>query len=76
MTLELNFFKGRGYETYNNKGNRKKPREEAKSDEEETAEEEQEAPVPLVTHMNNILSSFFLNVEVYINNQQIHNSNG
>ena len=38
--------------------------------------DEEEAPVPLVTHVNNILHSIFSNVEVYINNQQICNSNG
>ena len=37
---------------------------------------EEEAPVPLVTHVNNILHSIFSNVELYINNQQIYNSNG
>ena len=42
-------------------------------DEEETAEEEREA---LVTHVQNILHSIFSNVEVYINNQKIYNSNG
>ena len=36
---------------------------------------EREAPVRLVTHVNNILHSIFSNVEVYINNQQIYNSN-
>ena len=35
-----------------------------------------EEPVPLVTHVNNISHSIFSNVEVYINNQQIYNSNG
>ena len=40
------------------------------------AEEEQEAPVPLVTHVNKILHSFFSNVEVDNNNQQIYNSDG
>ena len=37
---------------------------------------EEEAPVHLVTHVNNILHSIFSNVEVYVNNQQIYNSNG
>ena len=32
--------------------------------------------VPLITHVNNIMHSIFSNVEVYINNQQIYNSNG
>ena len=35
----------------------------------------EEAPVPLVTHVNNFLYSNFSNVEVYINNHQIYNSN-
>ena len=39
-------------------------------------EEEQEAPVSLVTHVNKILHSIFSDVEVYINNQQLYNSNG
>ena len=37
---------------------------------------EEESPVPLVTHVNNILHSIFSNNEEYNNNQQIHNSNG
>ena len=37
---------------------------------------EEEAPVPLVTHVNNILHSIFSIVEVYINSQQIYKSNG
>ena len=36
----------------------------------------EEAPVPIVSHVNNILHSILSNVEVYINNQQIYNSNG
>jgi len=66
LALKLKFVKGRGYETYNSKEVKKEHKEEAKADEEETAEEE--APVPLVTHVNNILHSIFSNVEVYINN--------
>ena len=46
----------------------------AKAEEEETAQKH--APVPLITHVNKILHSIFSNVEVYINNQQIKNSNG
>ena len=48
-------------------------KEEAKAEEEEMADEQ---PVPLVTHVNNILHSIFSNVEAYINSQQIYNSNG
>ena len=74
LALKLKLVWGRGYETYSNKEVKKEHKEEAKAEEEETAEEE--APVPLVTHVNNILHSIFSNVEVYINNQQIYNSNG
>ena len=74
LALKLKLVKGRGYETYNTKEVKKDHKEDAKAEEEETAEEE--APVPLVTHVNNILPSIFSNVEVYINNQQIYDSNG
>ena len=58
-----------------NRRNFKKHKKGTKTDEELTAEEEQETPFSLVTHVNNILHSIFPNVEVYINNQQIYNSN-
>ena len=48
-------------------------KEEAKVEEKEAVKE---APVPLVTHVSKILHSIFSNVEVCINNQQIHISNG
>ena len=66
----MKLVKGRGYETYNTKEVRREHKEEAKREEKETAEE---APVLLVTQVNNILHSIFSNVEVYINNQQIYN---
>ena len=75
LALKLKLVTGRGYETYNTKEVKKEHREEAKAEEEETAEDE-EAPVPLVTHVNNILHSNFSNVEVYIINQQLYTSNG
>ena len=79
LTLKLKLVRGRAYETDISKEvkkNTKEHKEQTKADEEATAEEEQEAPVPLVTHVNNILHPKFSNVEVYINNQQIYNSNG
>ena len=69
LALKLKIVRGRGYETHNTKEVKKEHKEEAKAEEEETAE--QEAPVPVVTHVNNILHSIFSIVEVYINNQQI-----
>ena len=73
LALKLKLVKGRSYEFYNTKEVKKEHKEEAKAEEEGTADEK---PVPLVTHVNNILHSIFSNVEVYINNQQIYNSNG
>ena len=75
----MKLVKGRGYETYISKEIKKEHKGEAKAVEETAAaaaEEEQEVQVPLVTHVNNILHSFFSNVEVYINNQQLCNSDG
>ena len=74
LALKLKIVRGRGYEPYNTKEVKKEHIEEEKAEEEETAEED--APVPLITHVNNILLSIFSNIEVYINNQQIYNSNG
>ena len=74
LALKLKLVSGCGYVTYNTKEVKKEHREEAEAEEEETAEEN--APVPLVTHVNKILHSIFSNVELYINNQQIYNSNG
>ena len=73
LALKLKLVRGRSYETYNSKEVGKEHEKEAKANDEKTAEEE--APVPLVTHVNNILHSIFSNVEVYINNQQTYNSN-
>ena len=73
LALKLKLVRNRGYETYNTKEVKKEHKEEAKAEEEETTEEE---AVLLVTHVNNILHSIFSKVEVYINNQQIYNSNG
>ena len=80
MALKLKLVRGHGYETYNTNEEKKEHKEEAKAEEEEEEEEEEmaeeDAPVTLVTHANNILRSIFSNVEVYIKNQRIQNSNG
>ena len=41
-----------------------------------TDDSDEEEEVARVTYVNNIMHSYFSNVEVYINNQQIYNSNG
>ena len=73
LALKLKLVRGRGYETYNTKEGKSEHKQEAKTEEEEKAEE---APDPLATHVKNILHSIFLNVEVYVNNQQTYKSNG
>ena len=74
LALKLKLVRGCGYETYNSKQVKMEHKEDAKGEKEET--EEEDAPVPLVSHVNNILHSFFSNVEVYIKNQQTHHSSG
>ena len=76
LALKLNLVRGRGYEICNSKDLKKEHKEEATADDEATADEEREAPVPPVTHVNNILHSIFSKFEVFINNQQIYNSIG
>ena len=68
LVLNPKLVQGHGYETYNTKEVKKEHKEEAKTDEE--TEKEQEAPVLLVTHVNNLLHSIFFNIVVYINNQK------
>ena len=63
--------KHREYDSY--KKDVKKEHNEA---EDKKAEADDDNVVPLITHVNNIMHSIFSNVEVYINNQQIYNSNG
>ena len=74
LAVRLIIVRGRGYETYTSKEVKKEHNDEAQAEEEDTAEED--APVPFVTLVNNILNAIFSNVEVYINNKQIYNSNG
>ena len=57
LALKLKHVVGGDYETCSSEEVKKEHKKEAKADEEATVEEE--APVPLVTHVNNILHSFF-----------------
>ena len=74
LALKLKLVKGRSYETYNTEEVKKEHKEETKAKGKKTAEEGD--PVPLVTHVNTIFPSIFSDLEMYINNQQIYNSNG
>ena len=77
LTLKLKFVKGRGYDTYESKEKKKEHKDESvvftETGTDDSAEEEE---VARVTYVNNIMHSIFSNVGVYINNQQIYNSNG
>ena len=76
MALKLKFVKGRGYDTYESKVKKKEHKDESAVFTETGTDDEEEEEVARVTYVNNKMHSIFSNVEVYINNQQIYNSNG
>ena len=75
LALKLKFVKGRGYDTYESTEKKEQKDESAVFTETGTDGDEEEE-VARVTYVNNLMHSRFSNVEVYINNQQIYNSNG
>ena len=76
LALKLKFVKGRGYDTYESKEKKKEHKDESVVSTETGDDNDQEEEVARVTYVNNIMHSIFSNVKVYINNQQIYNSNG
>ena len=76
LALKLKFVKRRGYDTYESKEKKKEHKDESIGFTETGDDSDQEKEVARVTNVNNIMHSIFSNVEVYINNQQIYNSNG
>ena len=77
LSLKLKFVKGRGYDTQESKEKKKEHNVESVVFTETGDDSDQEEEkVARVTYVNNIMHSIFSNVEVYINNQQIYNSNG
>ena len=76
LALKLNFVKRRGYDTCESKEKKKEHKDESVILTETGDDEEEEKEIARVTYVNNIMLSIFSNVEVYINNQQIYNSNG
>ena len=76
LALKLKFVKGRGYDTYESKQKKKEHKDESVVFTETRTDDEEGEEVARVTYVNNIMHSIFSNVEVYINNQQIYNSNG
>ena len=75
LALKLKFVKGRGYDTYESREKKKEHNDESVVFT-GTGTDDGEEEVARVTNVNNMIHSTFSNVEVYINNQQIYNSNG
>ena len=73
LTLKLIFVKGRGYDTYESQEKKKEHKDESVVFTETGNDEEEE--VARGTYVNNTTHSAFSNVEVDINNHQIHNFN-
>ena len=76
LALKLKFVKGPGYDTYESKEKKKEHKNESVVFTDTETDEEEQEEVAQVTYVKNIMHSMFSNVEVYINNQQIYNSNG
>ena len=78
MVFKLKLVEARGYETYKSKVSGKQYQEESKetAGAREAKENEKDVPVPLVTHVNNILPSVASTFQVYVNNQHIYNAIG
>ena len=76
FALKLKFVKSRGYNIYKSKEKKKEHKDESVVFTETGTDDEEEEEVARVTYVNSIMHSMFSNVEVYINNQQIYNSNG
>ena len=76
MAFKLKFVKGRGYDIYKIKEKKNEHKDESIVFTETRTDDEEEEEVARVTYVNNIMHSIFSNVEVYINNQQVYNSNG
>ena len=75
LALKLKFVRGCGYDTYESKERKKEHKDESVVFT-ETGDDEEEEEVARVTYVKNIMHSIFSKVEMYINNQQIYNSNG
>ena len=76
LASKLKFVKGRGYDKYESKEKKKEHKDDSVVFTETGTDDDEEEEVARVTYVYNIMHSIFSNVEVYINNQQIYNSNG
>ena len=76
LALKLEFVKGHGYDTYESKEKKKEHKAESVVFTETGDDDSEDEEVARVTYVYNIMHSIYSNVELYINNQQIYNSNG
>ena len=75
LALKLKFVKGRGYDTNESNEKKKEQKDESVVFTETGLDEEEQEEVARVIYLNNIMHSIFSNDEVYINKQQMYNSN-
>ena len=76
LALKLKFIKGRGYDTFESKEKKKEHKDDSVVFTETGTVDEGKEEEARVTCVNNIMHWIFSNVEAYIKNQQIYNSNG
>ena len=79
LALKYKLGKGRGFDTYKTTEKKKEQKEDAvftETGDDDVEFIEEDEGVPHITHVNNILQSIFSNVDLYISNHQIYNSNG
>ena len=74
--MKLNIVKGCGSDKYESKEKKKEHIDESVVFTQTGNDEEEQKEVDRVTYVNNVMHWIFSNVEVYLNNQQIYNSNG
>ena len=79
LALKIKLVNGRGSDTYKTTEKKKEHKEDAvftETGDDDLEFMKEDKGVPHITHVNNIVHSIFSNAELYINNQQIYNSNG
>ena len=79
LALKIKLVKGRGFDTYKKTEKKKEHQEDTLftgTGDDDVEYREEDEGVPQITHVNNIQHSIFSNAELYINNNQIYNSNG
>ena len=79
LALKIKLVKGRGFDSYKTTEKKKEHKEDAvftETGDDDVDFIEKDEGVPHITHVTSILYSICSNAELYINSQQIYNSNG